>query len=163
MNSARDSLTLEKIGGRLIYDRAVGKFYWTCGRRKGFEAGGFNAYGYRVIVIDAVAFQVHRLVWFYEHGAMPKNQIDHINGNRSDNRIENLREATPAQNMQNRRTARKGSPSKLIGVVKPARGRCFATISFNGKRVYLGKFDTPEEAHEAYLKAKRELHEFCTI
>jgi hypothetical protein len=88
--------------------------------------------------------------------------VDHINGDSLDNRIANLREATPALNAQNRRTPRRGSALGVQGVT--ARwGRYTAQITVRGKQHHLGLFATVDEARAAYVAAKRELHEGNTL
>ena len=121
-----------------------------------------HATGYRRIRVNGKQYRAHRLIWFMVHGKFPVNMLDHINGNKLDNRISNLREATHQENMQNKTKARLDNKSGFLGV-SLNKGRFRANIKLNGKLKYLGLFDTPKEAHEAYLKAKREHHEFCTI
>lgn len=121
-----------------------------------------NGHGHVRMTIDKVQYVAHRLAWLYVHGTWPKKFIDHINGNRRDNRISNLRECDDVLNQQNRHGAPSHSKTGLIGAT-PHQGRFRAQIRANRKLIRLGCFDTAEEAHAAYLKAKRELHEFCTI
>jgi hypothetical protein len=92
---------------------------------------------------------VHRLIWLMFKGELPKNDIDHINGVRHDNRIENLREATRMQNLWNRRNV-KGY------IYNPASKKYQVRIRNNYKHLHIGVYDTAEEAHQAYLKAKAE-------
>ena len=153
----------------LDYVPESGKFYWkkrTSNRiHVGDEAGHIGPNGYVMIGIKGVIYYGHRLAWLYMTGNWPKDQIDHKNGDRSNNRIENLREATNADNCQNKRTSIKSNKStKLLGsyLHKPS-GRFIAAIGIGGKSKYLGYFDTAEQAHLEYVKAKRELHGFCQI
>lgn len=104
----------------------------------------------------------HRLMWFWVHGVWPPEMIDHINGNTSDNRIENLRAVSNAVNLQNRRKASAVNKLGFLGV-HFARGRYRASLGVDGKTMNLGRFKTPEEAQEAYLAAKRRHHEGCTL
>lgn len=99
------------------------------------------------------------------HGAIPDGlEIDHINGDESDNRICNLRLATKSENQQNKRRPRKDNKAGLLGVCWFERAKKWrAQITVNGECKYLGLYVTPEEAHAAYLTAKRELHQGCTI
>jgi len=92
----------------------------------------------------------------------PEGQIDHINGVRDDNRLSNLRAVSKTENMWNQR---KAHPANKLGVMGVRReyNMFQARISINGKTIWLGSFNTAELAHEAYLKAKRELHTTCTI
>lgn len=118
--------------------------------------------GHVQIRVDGRLYLAHRLAWLYVYGFIPNGDIDHINGNRSDNALSNIRIGTHAQNMQNRRTPSHGSKTGFLGV-SPTGRRYQARIGNGPYELYLGSFDTAEEAHAAYLKAKRELHEFCTI
>lgn len=88
----------------LDYDPATGVFTWRVelnARGKVGDPAGCNSWGYRVIRIDGRLYGAHRLVWLYVHGRWPDAMIDHVNGDRSDNRIENLREANSVQNAHN--------------------------------------------------------------
>ena len=98
----------------------------------------------------------HRLIWLYHYGEWPTLQIDHINGIRNDNRIENLREVTNQQNQYNRKP-NKVSSSIFKGVGLTADGRWRARIAIGGKVNYLGVFSSELEAAEAYEKASIEL------
>lgn len=90
--------------------------------------------------------------------------VDHIDGDKLNNRWSNLRVVTQAVNNQNLRSARVGSKSGLIGAHWNKQDKKWqAGIRINGKNVHLGKFDTPEEAHAAYIAKKREVHDGCTI
>lgn len=149
----------------LSYDENTGKFHWKvsrAGNKKGSLAGTINSNGYIVIRIFSKEYRAHRLVFLYINGVMPIFDVDHINGDRIDNRAANLREVTRSQNMQNLRVANSRSSSGLIGAGKN-RDRWAARIWVNGKRIHLGYFHDPESAHNAYLKAKREHHIGCTI
>lgn len=92
---------------------------------------------------------VHRLFWLMTYGELPDKDIDHINGIRNDNRLENLRVVTRMQNLWNRRNV-KGY------IYNPASKKYQARIRKNYDTIHLGVFDTAEEATQAYLKAKQE-------
>ena len=112
--------------------------------------------GYLQVCIDWGKYKVHRLAWLYVHGTWPSAHIDHINGVKTDNRIDNLREATDAFNQQNR-SAKGGT----LGTRKvKSTGKWTAGIGFNWEYHRLGYFDSQEEAHNAYLEAKKKLHTF---
>lgn len=147
----------------LHYDPETGVVTWRATRggvRAGTVAGSTNHNGYLQIGVDGRDYLVHRLVWLYVHGDWPKHQIDHINGVRADNRIANLREATNAENNQNL-AIRPHNTSGFMGACWDSeRRKWLAQIRADGKRKYLGRFDTPEVAHAAYLSAKSELHTF---
>jgi hypothetical protein len=101
--------------------------------------------------INGTTYMAHRLAWFYVYGKWPVEEIDHINGDSSDNRICNLREADHQQNMSNI-SKPKTNKSGRIGVSWHAGGRKWqAHIKVNGVNKYLGLFDAVEEAHAAYL------------
>lgn len=112
-------------------------------------AGAPTHEGYVRIYVDGRSYMAHRLAWFFMTGEWPGNLIDHKNLVKSDNRWCNLREATRAQNSQNSRP----QPGKLRGVTALKWGRYQAQIKTNSKYLYLGSFDTPEQAHAAYCAA----------
>lgn len=107
----------------------------------------------------------HRMVWRICTGAWPTGQIDHINGDPADNRFANLRLTDASGNAQNRRkAARSRKTGTLIGAYWiPKVGKWKAALSVNYKMVTVGWFDTEQEAHAAYLGAKRLLHKTCSI
>lgn len=166
-----ENITQEKIKAFLSYDPLTGIFTRRItvmsGHRgtrwkQGQPVGSVTNTGYISIWIFGEPILAHRLAWLYVHGNWPSQYIDHINGIRTDNRLVNLRNASHAQNHQNRRKAANGSRSGFLGVAF-AQGRWAATIKVRGVKVYLGTFDSPEDAHAAYITAKRKLHEFCSI
>jgi hypothetical protein len=160
------SQTLRKL---LDYDQETGVFTWKRLRRQGRArvgdaAGAVNGAGYRQIGFALYgAKQCHRLAWLHVYGRWPVGEIDHINGDKLDNRISNLRDVSRKQNQQNQRLPPRNNQSGFLGVCKDARQGFKATLMNNKQSIYLGSFKTPEEAYEAYLKAKRELHSHCTI
>lgn len=160
-------LTQARLKEALHYDRKAGVFTWReprPGLRVGDTAGCLRPDGYVVIRIDGVLYRANRLAWLYVHGRWPAADAEHRNGVRSENRIRNLREATRSQNLQNLRRAKTNNASGLLGVCLHRRsGKWRATIKANGKQQHLGLFTNKNEAHAAYLKAKRELHPFGTL
>ena len=119
--------------------------------------------GYLRNTIDGETYFIHRLVWLFHYGEFPSNQIDHINRIKHDNRIENLRVATNSQNKCNS-IVRKDSKSGIKGVTQDKRtGRWRAYIAFNGKRIWLGYFATPEEAKKERIKANAIHGEFARM
>ena len=152
----------------LNYDLVTGEFTWRNPRanvlKVGQVAGTTNKLGYKIICIRMKSYQAHRLAWLWVYGCMPSNHIDHIDGNPSNNRIENLRDVTRSVNMQNKKKACKGNTSGYLGVSWNKKiGKFVSEISFKGKRLSLGSFDDPKIAHEAYLSAKRKYHEGNTL
>lgn len=118
--------------------------------------------GYRRVAFDSVRFLAHRVAWLHVYGEWPVDMIDHINGDKSDNRIANLRQATASLNAQNKRKAQKNCASGLIGAHKHKNG-WYAKVYLNKQLAYGKVFKTPEEAHAAYVEAKRTIHPGCTI
>jgi len=148
----------EKALSVVSYDRETGIFIWVrCGRPEmnGTRAGFKASRGYRRIRIDGVNYAEHRIAWLIGTGRWPAEQIDHINGIRSDNRLCNLREATNAQNNANK-PGRGPWPKGVCW--NPTRHKFQAEIKANGRRRYLGRYDTPEQAAEAYRRAALRLH-----
>lgn len=129
----------------------------------GDVAGFLSKAGYRIIKIDLKAYKAHRLAWLYMTGAFPSEETDHINGIKSDNQFINLREASHSLNAQNYVKPNADNKCGFLGVTKRASGKFVAQIRLMGEMRNLGQCDTPEEAHEVYLKAKRLLHPGCTI
>jgi hypothetical protein len=149
----------------LKYYPNTGLFYWiknTGKKNANSLAGSYMSKGYKQIGFKGKMVLAHRLAWFFEYGVFPAFDIDHVNGNKDDNSIINLRECTNAQNSQNETKARINNLTGFLGVIRNG-DRYLSRITLNGKGIRLGLFNTAQEAHEAYLKAKRELHEFCTI
>lgn len=120
--------------------------------------------GYIYMKINSKHHKAHRLAFLYMHGKMPEHTVDHINGIKDDNRFCNLRKATKSENTQNQRRPHKSNQCGFLGVYfENESGRYVAQLSINGKPKKLGRFDTAELAHEAYLSAKRQHHTTCTI
>lgn len=148
---------------RLSYDRETGLFKWAVsgrGIKKGRIAGSITADGYWQIKAGFSVYSAHRLAWFFVHGEWPNGEIDHINGDRKDNRIGNLRVVDRAGNSQNRRVAHVDNKSTgLLGATWNKQHKCYqAKIQANKVRHHLGYFDDPIEAHKAYMEAKARLH-----
>lgn len=167
--SKHRTLTAKRLRELCAYDPATGAFTWR--RSKGAAPAGspvggkHRSKGYGDAVVDGERHATHRMIWLYAHGRWPKGEIDHINGDRSDNRLANLRDVSGAVNRQNQRAATsKNLKSKLIGAHWNKRYRVWRShIHAGGKPIYLGQFASAEEAHAAYVTAKRKLHKGCTI
>ena len=147
-------ITQKELKELLEYDENTGVFTWLCDsgskKVKNKIAGNINNKQYVVIKINRKNYKAHRLAWLYINGEWPKNQIDHINGIRDDNRIINLRNVTKRENQQNRKEHRKGN---LVGATfNKTANKWQSQIQINGKQKFLGLYNTELEAHEAYLK-----------
>lgn len=165
MTPVTSNLTPERLRYLLSYNPETGVLIWIGGKRKkriGTTAGGPGQGGYLRLMVDGQRYMLHRLAWLHVTGKWPVNEIDHISGDKKDNRFKNLREATREINTQNMRTPRKDNKCGFLGV-SFNRDRFLASIEYNKQRVYLGSYKKPELAHAAYLTAKRELHAGCTI
>lgn len=154
-------LTYERLEELFICDPAAGVLRWRVKTNRrivvGSVAGTINDFGYRVIRVDGQRYRAHRLIWFYVNGEWPKNDIDHINGNPDDNRLENLRDVTTAENIQNQVAAHSRNRSGRLGVTQRKNG-FEARICTNGVTESLGLFETGEAAEAAYIQTKRIRH-----
>lgn len=162
---ASKPLDLEHVRRVLAYEADSGKFIWLESKRSdriGQSAGARNKYGHIVIRVGRYGYMAHRLAFFYLNGEWPTGEVDHINGDPSDNRLSNLRIVRKSENLQNRYRAKRGASGGLLGVKRCGR-RWVAAITLNYKTKYLGCFGSPEEAHDAYLCAKRDIHPFGEI
>lgn len=149
-------ITQKRLKEVLWYNPYTGLFFWQLQKgnnvKAGNIAGTIHSKGYREIGIDGSYYKAHRLSFLYMTGKFPDCCVDHINGFKSDNRWDNLREANKSQNAANSRSHK----GKLKGVVKTtSSGRYAARIGVGNKLIHLGCFDTPEEAHQVYLQAAR--------
>ena len=157
-------ITQEKLKELLSYDKDAGVFTWAV-RRRGVAVGAVAGYnrldGYIQLMAEGKLHYAHRIAWLYVYGELPKDQIDHINGVKTDNRICNLRLATNQENQHNKSSPRTDNTSGFLGVSwsKPAK-KWRADIRINGRKKNLGFFNTADLASEVYLKTKRELHPF---
>jgi hypothetical protein len=149
------SLTQERALSLLRYDPETGKVFWL--KRHGKEAG-HKTRGYLSVRIDQQDYMLHRVIWLMVYGFFPAGQLDHKDRDRSNNRLANLREATPAQQGQNQ-SIRVNNSSGLKGVsFDHTRNLWLARIRDNGKRINLGRFTSKEAAAEAYKFAAEKLH-----
>jgi hypothetical protein len=165
---AMDDLTAAQLRALVDYSPETGVFRRIAGRYAGQIAGGNTRFGYRALHVNGYSYKAHRLAYLYVFGRWPSGEIDHINGDRCDNRLANLRDVTRAGNAQNLRAAisskRSGLPLGVFYSSHKNGGRPFISrIWADGKRTHLGGFETATAAHEAYLAAKRKMHATCEI
>ena len=162
---ANANLTAQRLRELRTYDPESGIFKWAVprqGTNTGKSAGYTTRLGYSVIKVDGVRYMAHRLAFLYMSGLLPTADIDHIDGDPSNNCFENLREVSRAGNIQNQNKAHKNNTTGFLGVRKEG-GKWVARITTHGVRRFLGAFHTPESAHAAYLAAKRLFHPTCNI
>jgi HNH endonuclease len=147
-------MTQKQLKQALDYNPQTGIFTWKAGvSRKcpaGTIAGTPSFYGYIHICIAGKKHYAHRLAWLYIYGEFPKDAIDHVNRNKSDNRLGNLRPGNKSLNSANAKGRRDG----LKGAFRNRR-RWMGMITVNGKKKYLGNFLTEQEAHAAYAEAAK--------
>lgn len=150
----------------LSYDPETGVFCrlkfssarWKPGKITGTNSG----HGYIKIGLNHKQLYAHRLAWFYVYGEWPE-EIDHINGDRADNRLVNLRSVTKPQNNQNM-AIQKSNTSGYKGVSWCSeKKRWKAQISIENKNKFIGRFDTKEQAYAAYLMEKLKHHKFANM
>ena len=141
-----------------LFEYKEGHLYWKVpgrSRRMGKPVGSISADGYVRVKINYKHYRVHRLVWAM-HGKEPVELIDHINGNKLDNRIENLRAATQSQNCMNR-CQRSDNKSGVKGVMRK-KGKWYGCVTLDQKVHSAGYFDRKEDAAAAVDKLRKELH-----
>ena len=144
-------ITYDELKRQLYYDTNTGHFTWIKLKvnnqvKVGDMAGSRNINGYWYIYIKGRSYKAHRLAWLYCYGVWPKDQIDHINTNKLDNRISNLREADNSKNNMNRGLRSDNTSGiKGVGLFKPT-GKYHARGYKNGVRKSLGHYDTIEGA-----------------
>lgn len=155
-------LTQERLKELLHYNPDTGVFTWIKKSKRstaiGSIAGSKHNQGYRATSIDWKRYLLHRLAWLYVYGEFPNGFIDHINRDRSDNRISNLRVVSRSENQQNHKLS-KTNKSGVAGVIWAKKDkRWHARIWLGGKTKNLGYFKTFEEAVLARKQAEKEFY-----
>jgi hypothetical protein len=151
-------LTQEEVIRQLNYDPNTGIFTWKISKSGnkgvGSKAGSLDKNSkYQVCTINNKRYYLHRIAFLYMTGSHPQYNVDHINGDKQDNRWSNLRDISTRDNQSNREIHRTG---KLVGsCFKKDCKRWRAMISIDSINIHLGYFDTELEAHEAYMKARK--------
>lgn len=148
----RNDLSPLYLRSKFDCDPEAGLLFHKSGKR----AGCFHRSGYRHVKIDQVSYKEHRVLWALVYGEWPEGQIDHINGDKADNRITNLRDVGGTQNQINIDGPNSNNRSGYRGV-STTRWGYVAELQVRGKRNYLGLFSTPEDAANAYQRAKAAL------
>lgn len=167
MQAPNHEVTAALVRELLIYDGESGELRWRSSKgaaKAGNVAGTKHRRGYVNICLYGKRYGAHRVVWLHVNGEWPKHEIDHVNGDKGDNRIENLRDITHTENTQNIRAAHGRNSCGVLGVTRrKTDGRYVASICVERRSRILGTFDDAQEAHAVYLAAKRTLHAGCTI
>ena len=167
--SMAEQMPLSEARERIGYDPLTGEFtllrHARCAAAAGRRTKALDCSGYVQINMQPYGpVKGHRLAWLLHYGEWPNGNIDHINGVRDDNRIANLRVVTNAINCQNKRRPLPSNKTGFLGVSKaPGKDRWRAHVMVNRRQIRIGTFGSPEEAHAAYVAAKRRLHEGCTL
>lgn len=149
----------KEMGTWLRYDRTTGLLYWVKQTEqysiKPGDVAGYNCGDYLAVTVQGKGYRQHRVAWLLAHGAWPEGEIDHINGNGKDNRLCNLRDVPKHTNLINQYKHRNG---KLFGCSFDKRRSTWkAKIVVNKKEYYLGAYKTEVEAHQAYVRASKQL------
>lgn len=154
-------ITQDRIKTLVVYMPETGLMYWR--EREGMKAWnkrfsgkkvGANIHGYIRAPFDGVFHPIHRMAWLYVYGVYPEGEIDHINGEKSDNRITNLRDVSHACNGRNQKKS-KSNTSGFMGVSK-SHGKWIAFITVNRERIWLGRFRDKSDAVKARREAEKE-------
>lgn len=148
----------DRLRELLDYDAETGTFHWrvrmnSCSPAGG-QAGRKRPARYNQITINGTAHLAHRLAWVYVHGVQPKGQIDHIDGNRTNNALANLRDVDAATNQQNRRRAQGKNPYPWV-TWRPSENRWRSVFRVCGRDVLVGHFHDPKVAYEAAISKRR--------
>ena len=153
----------DRLRELLDYAPDTGTLRWKMTNSNRAPAGSIageapSGHGYRQIGIDGDRYRTHRVIWKLMTGRDPVAEIDHVDGDRSNNRWANLREASHSENGCNKPPPRSNTSGFKGVYFDRFAGRWKAQIKFAGRRRHLGRFDTPEEAHAAYRSAAARLH-----
>lgn len=146
-------MTQKRVKGLVSYNKVTGKFV---SRRNGNPLGSIGADGYLVVQLGVKVYYLHRLAWLYVYGYLPEGVIDHIDHNKCNNAIDNLREVAQTDNCKNKKLPKNNS-SGFVGVRWNTRlGKWTAEVKVGRKSIYLGAFQSLEEAVNARQRANEE-------
>jgi len=161
LSNSRHEPTFDEFESLLRFEPSTGRFFWRVNRYRveaGAPAGQPHPSGYWMIGVRGRRYLAHRLAWLFSYGRWPEATVDHINGDRRDNRPSNLREASASQNTMNGKR-RSTNTSGFKGVSwRPDQKKWRAYIVKDGRQTSLGSFDSPEKAHAAYASAAALMH-----
>ncbi len=153
-------LTQDRLKEVIFYNPSTGVFTWNVDVgykiKTGDVAGTINPRGYRRIIINGKNYAAHRLAWLYAYGYCPEHVIDHMNGNRADNRLDNIRHVTRSCNSQNRKCS-DGTVSGFNGVCFDKRTKRWKSyITVNRNRIHIGRYDSEIDAAIARVQYENE-------
>jgi hypothetical protein len=153
---------LLRLRSVLDFDPASGRITWKtkyCQKIVvGAEAGVVDRYGYRIICVDGLKYFAHRIVWAFVHDAWPPSELDHRDGNPSNNSISNLRIAKRAQNLRNQGLKKTNSSGHKGVSWNKTFNKWQARIQVDKKQIWLGLHDSLDDAAKAYERAAKEHH-----
>lgn len=156
---AKSRISYERLRELVDYDPETGiltrKIRTSNRVHPGEVVGTVTGNGYWLARIDTHLAYNHQFIWLYAYGEWPKSPIDHVNGDITDNRLVNLRLATASQNQANKKRPAHNT-SGYKGVWRKRKRWC-AEIKKDGVKLRLGTFDSPAQAHAAYLEAAQKL------
>ncbi len=155
-------LNQAKLKARFDYNPDTGAFTRRMANNRTKPAGALNHHGYVAFYIGNRRYLAHVLAWLYVHGEMPVLEIDHINRDKADNRIANLREATLKENLQNRGKNTNNTSGHLGVGWNKAYERWYARIMVDRKSYHLGHFEHLADAVAARKAAELLHHPFST-
>ncbi|RYY51339.1 MAG: HNH endonuclease [Chitinophagaceae bacterium] len=159
IKDSEKDLTVEYLTSRLSYDPETGEFTWKVakgGKRVGDKAGSINDQGYLLIRINRIIYRAHRLAWIMMTGSSPINELDHVDGNRSNNKWSNLRDVTRLENKRNLGRITTNNSGHTGVMWYKAGSKWHAQITVEGKAIHLGYFENLEDA----VKVRKEAEEF---
>lgn len=164
---AKADLTAQRLRELLDYNDSTGVFTWRATRKGhvkvGDSAGYFRKDRYVIIGLDGKTYLGHRLAWLYMHDTWPSMYIDHIDGNPTNNKIENLRDVDPTTNGQNRRVLIRKTLTGFLGVDEYRPGIWGVRLKVNGKIVKLSGLASKDAAEECSVALRKILQPGCTL
>jgi hypothetical protein len=164
---AKADITAQRLRELLDYDLNTGVFTWRVtrkGHRKAGDAAGYlRKDRYVIIGLDNATFLGHRLAWLHVYGEWPREHLDHIDGNPTNNRIENLRDVSPTVNGQNRKRVHRNTVTGFLGVDQVTDGLWGVRIKVDGRIVKLSGIRSEKLAQECSVALRRILQPGCTL